>query len=387
MNKMTKKKDFKLLMGFFAIETIILIVCIIVAHFKVNSAEVYAASDAEGFAESSASVRTNILQKSFGGSGVQAFSILSGDSSEAITLPESGSLLYKYYTFNLSDSGVTSNLTKAKQGTQLSGIVSNTATSTVIAPARSTLKLGNLTINNNYVYESLDLVSILDKPLVIEPMDKSSILLYHVHAEEGYCKTENDKYNLNSAGVKGEEGNVVYMGNLIQDLIKSKTGISIIHDKTVFKQGLDSIIGYNNAAVRLNEIYAENENIKLQVDIHCDSVIYEGAKYGPTVEYGGVKYAPLSFVIGLDWDASTGDRSASVNPYWEDNFKLCLLVIEKLEQKVPGIVRHIELRRTPYNQNFAENSLLVEIGFDGNLVSEAEASAKIFGEVLSDIYG
>jgi hypothetical protein len=30
---------------------------------------------------------------------------------------------------------------------------------------------------------------------------------------------------------------------------------------------------------------------------------------------------------------------------------------------------------------------LIEMGFNGNLVTEAQASAKVFGEVLGEIYG
>ena len=67
----------------------------------------------------------------------------------------------------------------------------------------------------------------------------------------------------------------------------------------------------------------------------------------------GQDYAQISFVIGLDWDPATGQRNDETNPYWEDNFKPCMLVIEKLEKKVPGICRQIDLRRNPYNQNYA----------------------------------
>ena len=146
-------------------------------------------------------------------------------------------------------------------------------------------------------------------------------------------------------------------------------------------------MSYNNAAVRLNEIYNENNNIKLQIDVHRNSAESNGKKYGPTIEVNGIKYAQVSFVIGLDWDTSSGDRNDKTNPYWEDNFKLCMLMIEKLEEKVPGICRQIELRRTPYNQGYAENSLLTEIGFAGNLSTEADATARLFAEVLTDIYG
>ncbi len=387
MNKLRNKNDFKLLMTFFALETVMLLICAVISHYKVNGGKVYAVSDAAAFAVSSRSVRENILLKSFGGTGVNAFESI-GDNADYDTItPGNGNELYKYYTFNLTDNGVTSNLTRAEAGAKMSGIANNTATSTVIEPAKSTFKLGNLTVENRYVHESLDLVSILEKPLVIEPMDRSGILIYHVHATEGYCATESEKFDVNEHVSEGETNNVVYIGNTLRDTIAAKTGISVLHDKTVFKEGVTSDIAYNNAALRLNEIYSENKNVKLQIDLHRNSAVSDNAKFGPVVEAGGVRYAQFSFVIGLDWDPITGDRSESANPYWEDNFKLCMLVIEKLDEKVPGIVRQIELRRNPYNQNFVENSLLVEIGFDGNLTSEADSSSRLFGEVLSDIYG
>ena len=62
------------------------------------------------------------------------------------------------------------------------------------------------------------------------------------------------------------------------------------------------------------------------------------------------------------------------------NFKLVFLLIQKLEEKVPGICSGIALRKTPYNQGLAPNSLLVEVGFEGNLVSEAQRSAEVLAE-------
>lgn len=388
MNKITNKKDFRLLIAFFSIETVILLICFFVAHSRVNSGGAIEKSSwrYESFVKSIRTVQTDLLEKSFGGNGVGGFtSIWNSDGESAPT--SNANLLYKYYTFNLSDDGITSNMTKAAPGAQMSGIVSNTATTTVVQQAKSTFTLGKFKIANDYVSENLDLVKILEKPLVIEPMDQSGILIYHVHATEGYCATEAEKNDLKNYAVQGEANNVVAAGNILQETIQAGTGIKVLHDKTVFKEGMQSSVAYNNAAQKLNEIYAEHKNIKLQIDLHRNSASLDGKKFGPTVQANGVNYAQFSFVIGLDWDPATGDRSDSVNPYWEDNFKLCMLIMEKLEEKAPGIVRQIDLRRNPYNQGFVENSLLVEIGFDGNLTAEAEASAKLFGEVLSDIYG
>ena len=385
MDNFTKKTDFKVLIFLFSLEAVILIIMFFVAHFSVNSSVEHTTLQGK-FADSMQSVCEKVLNKSFNGNGISAFKSLyktSDSGSENISNGE----LYKFYTFNLSDDGITSNVLRADKNSQMDGIALNTATNTVISSAVSDFALGNFKVHNDYVHENLDLEKILAKPLVIEPMDNSNILIYHVHASEGYCITDSDKYNLRNHTIVGEEHNVVAAGNILQNTIMSHTGIEVIHDKTLFAEGLTSSISYNNAAKKLNEIYAENQNIKLQVDIHRNAAEESGKKYGPTVDLNGVKYAQISFVIGLDWDPETGDRSDSVNPYWEDNFKLCMLIIEKLEEKVPGICRRIELRRNPYNQNYAENSLLTEIGFAGNLSTEADRTAELFGEVLSDIYG
>lgn len=387
MNKMTKKKDFKLLITFFSIELLVLIVCFAIAHMKTNGPFSIKAASAkyESYLSSMDNVNSNVLDKTFGGDGVEGFTRFMNYDNEDTSM-SSTNVLYKYYSFNLSDSGITSNMTKAAPGAQMNGLLSNTATNTVVQASKSTFTLGKFKIMNDYVPESLDLVKILEKPLVIEPMDKSNILIYHVHATEGYSISEADKSDMKTSAKQGEENNVVSVGNILQNEITAKSGIKVLHDKTVFKEGMQSIIAYNNAAEKLKEIYAQNK-VKLQIDLHRNSASLEGKKYDPTVNANGVNYAPISFVVALDWDAATGDRAESVNPYWKDNFKLCFLVMEKLEEKVPGIVRQIDLRRTPYNQGFVENSLLVEIGFDGNLTSEAEATARLFGDVLSDIYG
>lgn len=282
MNKITNKKDFKLLLVFFILETVILLICFLIAHAQVNRGISVKASSwkYERFLNSIRAVRTNVLDKSFGGSGVAGFTSIWSEDTE-ITGPGNTNVLYKYYSFNLSDDGITSNMTKAAPGTQMSGIGSNTATTTVVQQAKSTFTLGKFKIANDYVGENLDLVKILEKPLVIEPMDKSGILIYHVHATEGYCATEAEKNDTKNYSVEGEENNVVAAGNKLQSTIASASGIKVLHDKTVFREGLQSSVAYDNAAQKLKEIYAENKNIKLQIDLHRNSATLGWEKIRP----------------------------------------------------------------------------------------------------------
>ncbi len=381
MDRFSNKRDFHLLILFFVLEIVILTVCFIIAHIQVNSSNTESLNNV---IVSMNNVTNNILNDSFEGEGINSFKYIFNDSLSHISGKKE---IQKYYTFSLSDQGVDTDVVKGEKGLNVTGLTSNTAINTVIPEAKSTFMLGDLKIQNDYVHKGLDIAQILSKPLIIEPMDAKDILIYHVHATEGYCATEDDKYNTKNSSIKGEKNNVVEAGNVLQNTIKRHTGINVIHDKTIFQEGLESDISYNNAALRLDEIYADNSNIKLQVDVHRNAAIDGGQKYGPVIEANGVKYSQISFVIGLDFDETTGQHNSAVNPYWEDNFRLCMLVIDKLEEKVPGIVRLVEFRRNPYNQNYAENSLLVEIGFNGNLTSEANATSELLGLVLSDIYG
>ena len=100
----------------------------------------------------------------------------------------------------------------------------------------------------------------------------------------------------------------------------------------------------------------------------------------------GEKYAKIMFVIGLDYSSERGEYSYETNPYWKENFKLVFLLLEKLEEKCPGITYGIALRRTPYNQNLSPNSLLAEIGFEGNLASEAARTAGLLAETVAEVY-
>lgn len=379
MNKFTQKKDFKLLIILFAIEFVMLLICFIIAHLQVNSKDELSINK---ISSSMSSISTNIINTSFGGNGIEAFNTKATMANDYST---SGDIC-KYYTFQLSDEGIGTNVIKGESGLKVDGLTSNTATSNIIPEAKQAVFIGKVKFQNDYVHKSIDVEEILSKPFVVEPMDNSKILIYHVHGTEGYCETVEDKYD-SSSSIKGDKNNVIEVGDYLQNHIQSKTGIKVLHDKTVFEEGLQSVVSYNNAAVKLDEIYAENKDIKLQIDIHRNAAQNGSVKYGPTIDVGGKRYSQISFVVGLDYDENLGEHIPSNNPYWEDNLRLCFLLASKLEEKVPGIVRLIEFRRTPYNQNYAENSLLVEIGFNGNLTSEALETSKLFGDVLSEIYG
>lgn len=289
----------------------------------------------------------------------------------------------KVYRFTLADNGYFYEQSFGS-GENLSGIKNNYLKKSYISKSKSVTKIGFLRIVNNYVPQTIQFEDFLNAPLVIDR--NKDILIYHVHALEGYCATEEDKTNLSLNEIPGNQNNVVYIGDVIKNSIESKTSIDVIRNATVFDRTGGSDATYLSAIPMLKQALTEHSDIGLIIDIHRNAIDVSKEKYGPVITYNNVNYAPISFVLGMDWSYE-GEKNDSVNPYWRENLKLTMLVAKMLEDRVPGIVDNIGLRKNPYNQHLVANSLLIEIGFDGNLTSEAEATAKLLAEVLGEIYG
>ncbi len=286
----------------------------------------------------------------------------------------------KYYLFSL---GYNSYNTECYIDSDISvstGIKDNTDRNLIVKKGGE-LTFGSLRLVNDYVEDPIDIKKILNTPLIIKPQkaDKPNILIYHTHTSEGYCLTEEDKLN-NVNTSSDTEINVVKPGNIITQILNSKYGINTLHDVTVHDKGYNHNIAYDLSKKTISDILKDNDTIKLSIDIHRDGANIGNKKFGPIVTYNNKDYAQIMFVIGSDYDIN------NANPNWEENFKLAMLLNEKLQEKVPGISKGISMRRDPYNENVAEKGLLIEIGFNGNLVSEVSATAEILGEVIGEIF-
>lgn len=300
--------------------------------------------------------------------------------------------MYNYYTFNFTKDGVTVNVSEGTAGQNMQGMVTDLKSSDLtIKKSKSTFKLGEYEIDNYYVPEDISLMDIFSEPLVLKKIgfteNSCDIIIYHTHTSEAYCMTEEDKSKIKGYGTsKVPEETVVSCARIISSKInESDSGIICINDETVHDQGTDSLIAYELSANTLRGLLEKNPKAQLAIDIHRDSVDpVNGKRWGPTARKSDDKYAQISFVVGLDYD--NGSRNISNNPNWKENFKLATLISQKMDNLVPGITRCISLRKTAYNQNIANNSLLIEIGFDGNLISESNATAELLAKVLEEIY-
>ncbi len=255
----------------------------------------------------------------------------------------------------------------------------------------STIVISGVNIENEYVNKPLPLREIFAEPLRLRRFDPAAdgqFIIFYTHTYEGYCVTEEEQLHEKRWYTSEDNAaNVVAAGTALYDRL-DLLGIRGVNNLTVHNDGKDALKSYELSYATLTGELAAHPDARLVVDVHRNGYgkLYKGKLYGPTAELDEEKYAKLMFVIGLDYDSSKGEYSYENNPYWKENFKLVFLLIQKLEEKVPGICSGIALRKTPYNQGLAPNSLLLEVGFEGNLVSEAQRTSEVLAEVLAEVY-
>ncbi len=250
----------------------------------------------------------------------------------------------------------------------------------------SLIKYGSSYINNSTGY-SPDVQKLIEKNLKnsngYEQLSVSSeplVLIVHTHGTEAYSENGALYYpsdESNYARSENTRQNVVAIGKTVADILNSK-GIPTAHC-TVMHDALQYKDSYARAEESIRKYLEEYPSIKLVIDIHRDSIVRSsGDLIRPIAEYKGEAAAQLMCVVGSDWGGQACEN-------WENNLSLALKLREKLNQECENLCRPTNLKPSTYNQEFAKFSLLIEVGASGNSIEEAQRSAKILGEKLSEL--
>ena len=381
---MKHSKDFKLIILLFAFELVIVTVLTIIAVAKYGG----------GSGRSSGGqtlLLDNVGEKLFPDSGRlnvgQNVEKITPDPNENKTSAPSDNSpaptqaptpvpeKYNYYSFVFDENGYRSvSLGSDDSNSTVPGnTIENIKESKLIIPAsKSYLSLGNINIENNYVGKDLKLTDIFAEPLKLKQMKRDAanqFIVFYTHTYEGYCLTEEEQlHEKRWYTTENNESNVVAAGTALYEKLVSK-GFNGVNNLTVHNDGYDALHSYDFSLVTLQEEFNVNPDALLSIDVHRNGYgsLYHGKLYGPTAELDEEKYAKIMFVIGLDYSSETGTYSFET-------------------ERVPGITSGIALRRTPYNQQVAPNALLAEVGFEGNLVSEAQRTTSLLADIIAELY-
>lgn len=228
----------------------------------------------------------------------------------------------------------------------------------------------------NFTKHKIDIAKLLQKPIKFDFSKKGpKVLIYQTHTTESYVLKESD---LGKKGVPSfntnPKYNVVRIGEELARNLK-KYGIDTLHNGTVHDKKHDAAYG---ASLKTLQSYMKSyPSIQLAIDIHRDAIDPEKPKLRAVKQINGRNAAQIMFVMG------TGELLP--NPHWEENLKLAVKLQQKLNEKYPGLTRPLWVTRKRYNQHVSKNALLIEIGGDGNLLSECLESTKYLAEALNDI--
>ncbi len=231
-----------------------------------------------------------------------------------------------------------------------------------------------LKINNATNYNiNLDLLC-ADELEIELTKTEPEVLIVHTHTTECFI---GDEMSGESERTTNHAYNMCAVGEVVSETLNGY-GIQTIHDKTI--HDYPSYQGaYTRALETINSNLEKYPSIKIVLDIHRDAYIYsDGSKLRVAAEINGQNSAQVMLVLGTD---SMGLH----HPYWQSNLKLAAKIQNAAEIMYPGIMRPLNLRRERFNMHATTGSLLLEIGSNGNTLSEAKLAAECIARAIAAV--
>lgn len=238
------------------------------------------------------------------------------------------------------------------------------------------VKDGKLTIQNGTKY-TVNIPNLLKEALKFKfDKKKDKVLVFHTHTSESYI---NNLSQLNTSlltRTRDPRYSVVRVGEELSENLRKKYGMQVIHNATVHDYP-DYNSSYSNSLKTISAIQKAYPNIKIIIDLHRDAFAND-KKLRLVADVNGKKAAKVSFIV------ATGELKQN-HPTWRENLKLALKIQEKLLEECPQITQPIQLSEYTYNQHLSNGSLLIEVGGDGNFMSECLESTKYLAKAINDV--
>ncbi len=192
-----------------------------------------------------------------------------------------------------------------------------------------------------------------------------TIYIYNTHQTEEYSAGSLKNYNITPT---------VYMAaNMLKKGLDNYGISSLVEDENIKDVLRENNWSYNESyyasKLWLERAKQNNSSLKYFIDLHRDSVSL-------TTTINDKKYAKMMFVIGMNHDN------------YEKNEELVLKLNEYLKNNYDGLMRDIFYgKRSQYNQDFNENTFLVEIGGPENTIDEINNSTLALADALAHVIG
>lgn len=255
-------------------------------------------------------------------------------------------------------------------------IVETTHTTAALRNTAGTNKA--IYIDNDTGYD-VDIANLLNSPPDIQNSSNApTVLIVHTHTTESYTPEGQSSYNAaETTRTRDKTKNVVRVGEEIARTL-TDAGINVLHDTTI--NDYPSYNGSYTKTLGIIEWYlAHYPSIQVVLDVHRDAMSKtDGTKFKTTAEVGGEKTAQVMLVVGTN-------EGGLLHENWQENLKFGLHVQDKLTTLYPNLARPINLRKERFNQHATPGSVIVEVGTDGNTLSEACRAGRLFATALAAV--
>lgn len=208
--------------------------------------------------------------------------------------------------------------------------------------------------------------------LDIVPNDgKVRVLIVHTHATEAYSEADGLLYkDSGNYRTLDESRNMLQVGQVLTDALNSR-GIGTVHVTAV--ADYPKFVGaYDRLLPTLEDYLQQYPDVEMIIDMHRDAATSNDLPVRAVTTVDGFQTAQLMFVCGNEYEG------------WQGRLGIALGIHDRMEQKYPGIMRPLILRKSRYNQHLTPGSLLVEVGLSGNTLSEAVFSARLLADGIAD---
>ncbi len=159
--------------------------------------------------------------------------------------------------------------------------------------------------------------------------------------------------------------------------LKIKTMVETTNIKSILdNNGWNYTRSYEASRMLLEQAKINNPTLNVFIDLHRDSIPYESS----TLKTNDTSYAKALFVIGTE------------HQNFEQNKEFALKISNAMNEKVPGISKGILEKGGSgnngiYNQDFAPQAILIEIGSSYNYITEVSKTMDVLAESIALVVG
>lgn len=232
---------------------------------------------------------------------------------------------------------------------------------------------GGISILNKteYIPDIKTLLS--ENPGFTVPAQGPQILIIHTHGSEAY-ECDGSYVESDPSRTQDKEHSVIRVGDVLSESLSS-LGFFVLHDRSVYDY--PSYSGsYSRSLSSVSSALEQYPELTVVIDIHRDSItLADGSLWRSSYDE---KTAQVMLIV-------TNGENGLAHPDWLSNFRFALRLQSFLDAEYPGLARPLLLSPERYNQNAAPGYLLIEVGSDGNTLSEAEEAARLLSVALASV--